>query len=955
MIGRESDLDALRAELAASSDGNVRAVVIGGEAGIGKTRLLDEFRAEAAEGALVLTGRCVDLGAEGAPFAPFTGVLRQLVDEIGVEAILEAAGPGRGVLTVLLPELSALDGMPSRTGAERLYELVAVLLENISQSRQVVVVIEDVHWADAATLELVRFLIRMLGRGRILMVLSYRSDEVVRGHPLRSYLPELERTRRVVRWELTRLTRAQVEVQVQLILGYAPDSATVERVYQLSEGVPFFVEELVGIDHLGTGEDLPETLRELLLARYERLSEPTQHVLRLVSASGSCVEHELLLSVFDGTPDELDSAAREAVVANVLTTEQNLYSFRHALVREAIHADLLPGERARFHTRYAESLEHGNGGPRSASEISYHWMAAHDVGRAFVATLEAMQEARRSYAYGAAAAMGERALELWDRVPDAAAIADRTHIDLLAQTASALRNAGESDRALSLVNVAIAESTPGETLRYARLLRDKAQYLANLSRPGSTELLQQALGLLPDGDASELRAQLLGELAGRLMLEARYDEAIDVATRAYETASRGGATERMSIATNIRAVARIGHGDVDEGLLDLARAKQLAADDGAPLLRYYVNASDIMNHLGRFDEAVQIARTGAERARERGVERTSGVMLSSNTVEPLLAAGRLDEAEALLDPALALDPPPGFRVHLQRMKLWLTLWRGDPQRADELLRGWRSGMLVQSEIEVQSRLGFARVAAEIALARGDLSRAWTDASVITAPGRRSMPGYDLPLLLIAARTLAALDETQLETVDRDAEEAALRGALGAVSAWPTTAAWAAVFDAELSGADHRGSSVSAWSTAVQAVNVSTAPVYLRPYSLYRLARAQIEAGDRQSAEAVVADARSVATSLGLGLITQQIDELVARAGLDLTGAPRSRAETSPSRLTDRESQVLELLEQGLTNRQIGERLYISAKTASVHVSSILKKVGAASRTEAVYRSTRITQ
>ncbi len=966
MIGREPDLQTLREQLAESSAGHPRAVVVGGEAGIGKTRLLDEFRAEASRSALVLTGRSVDLGADGAPYAPFTAILRQLADAIGIDALLEAAGPSGSVLTVLLPELGAIEGFGSpamavRTGVERLYELVAVLLENVSRERRLVIVIEDIHWADAATLELVRFLIRMLEGGRILIVLSYRSDEVLRGHPLRSYLPELERTRRVVRWELARLDRAQVAAQSEQILGCPADAATVGRVYQLSEGVPFFVEELIGIDHLGTGDDLPETLRELLLARYERLSEPTQHVLRLISAGGGCVDHELVAAVFTGTPEELDAAAREAVTANVLTTDGNEYSFRHALVREAIHADLLPGERARFHTRYAEALESGRGGPRSASEISYHWMAAHDVGRAFVATLEAMEEARLAYAYGAAAAMGERAIELWDRVADAEEIAERSRIDLLAQTASALRNAGESDRALSMINVAIAESPSESGDTYARLLRDKAQYLANLSRPGSAQLLQQALELLPDGADSSLRAQLLGELAGRLMLEARDDEAIETATRAFEEASAGGATERMSIAATVRGVARVGRGEIDAGLVDLEKARMLAGVDGGPLLRYFVNASDVMNLLGRYDDAIAIAQTGAEQARERGVERTSGVMLSSNTVEPLLAAGRLDSAEALLDPALALDPPPGFRVHLQRMKLWLTLWRGDPARADDLLRGWRAGMLVQSELEMQSRLGFARVAAEIAFAHGDLQRAWNDAGAITSPERRRMPAYDLPLLAMASRTLVALSKADLtvdeKRIDAKREEARLRAVMAELYDWPTAPPWRAVFEAELSGPEHDGSSVIRWQEASEAVDAQTAPAHLRPYTRFRLAQALVVSGERAEAETVARAARRDAERLGLGLITHWIDDFSAQAGLDLEeeGGRRARVELDPSRLTEREQQVLSLIEQGLSNRQIGERLYISAKTASVHVSSILRKVGAASRTEAVYRASRSTR
>ncbi len=347
MIGRESDLVALRDELdGVRRDGGLRAVVIGGEAGIGKTRLLAEFLAEAEGSATVLLGRCVDLGNDGAPYAPFAAILRRLIELRGLDAVLEAAGHGAGVLSVLLPELADDSAVPARTGAERLYELVTVLFETLSADRPLVLAVEDLHWADTATLELLRFIVRMAERGHILVLLSYRTDEITRGHPLRAYLAELERTRRVTRWELARLGRGQVEALIEHLLGCEPDAATVDRVYMMSEGVPFFVEELIGIDGLATGEDLPETLRELLLARFEKLSDPAQRLLRLVSAGGVCVDHELLSAVYDGTPDQLDAAAREAVVANVLVADSTEYTFRHALVREAIHADLLPGSAA---------------------------------------------------------------------------------------------------------------------------------------------------------------------------------------------------------------------------------------------------------------------------------------------------------------------------------------------------------------------------------------------------------------------------------------------------------------------------------------------------------------------------------------------------------------------------------------------------------------------------------
>ncbi len=617
MIGRESDLEALRDELRAVEGGAVeqggalRAVVIGGEAGIGKSRLLAEFLAEAEGSATVLLGRCVDLGNDGAPYAPFASILRRLIELRGLDTVLAAAGHGAGVLPVLLPELADDSAVPARTGAERLYELVTVLLETLSVERPLVLAVEDIHWADSATLELLRFIVRMAERGRILVLLSYRSDEVGRGHPLRSYLAELERTRRLTRWELSRLGRDQVEALIARLLGCEPDAATVDRVYEMSEGVPFFVEELIGIDGLATGEDLPETLRELLLARFEKLSEPTQQLLRLVSAGGVCVDHELLSAVFDGTADELDAAAREAVVANVLAADTTEYTFRHALVREAIHADLLPGERSRYHRRFAEALE---AGPQcSATQLSTHWLAAHDLRRAFIASLEAMEEARRSYAYATAAAMGDRALELWDSVPDAQELGTRvlgvtSRTELLSRTASALRNAGDNERALAMVNAALESAGDLPPAQHARLLRDKAQYLMNLNRPGVIELFQSALDVVPAGSlpaADGLRPQLLTELAARYMLAARFDEAVALTSQAIDEAG-ADAEALLSVAHNIRGSSLVAAGSIDRGLAELDESGRLAEHDPGAALRYAVNASDAMNTLGRYDEAVRL-------------------------------------------------------------------------------------------------------------------------------------------------------------------------------------------------------------------------------------------------------------------------------------------------------------------------------------------------------------
>jgi DNA-binding CsgD family transcriptional regulator/tetratricopeptide (TPR) repeat protein len=961
MIGRKPDLDALRDEFEVSLTGRPRAVVVGGEAGIGKTRLIDEFTAGVSAEALVLVGKCVDLGADGAPYAPFTAVLRALSNALGVgdegrDRLLHAAGPGRSVLPVLLPELSGLESMPERTGAERLYELVAVLFETVSREHPIVIVIEDIHWADTATLEMVRFLVRMLAESRILLLMTYRSDEVPRGHPLRSQLPELERTRRLARLDLKRLTRAEVRAQLAGIRGSAPSADAVDAVFRRSEGVPFFVEELACVDNDGV-DVLPETLRELLLVRYERLSDSAQSVLRLLSAGGDSVDHSLISNVFDGDADALDAAVREAIGANLLTANDTEYTFRHALVREAIHADLLPGERTRFHSRFAAALESD---PQTrvsdAAAISYHWHMAHDLTKAFSATVEAMVNARDSYAYTAAAHMGERALELWDQVPDAAELAQRGHVELLQETAIMLRDAGEAERALALINLALDECSTAQTELYATLLREKATFLATLSRPGSSALLEQALAMIPNGSESRVRSLLLSDLGARLMLEARFDEAIDIATRAIEESTRTNARARMSVAHTIRGVSHSARGDFDAGLRDLDAARELAETSESAMLRYRVNASDVMTLLGRYDDAVCIGEAGSRRARELGVERTSGAILFSNIVEALLALGDWPRAEELLGPALALDAPPGFRVHLQRMRLWLSVWKGDVASAVELVRGWRGGMLVQSEIEMQSRLGFARVDAEIALAQGDLDAAWRAASIVLSPQHRTMSGYDLPLLTVAARVIARLRIVgQVSEPDPDVAEIALRAVLEQSEAWPTASVWIPLFNAELSGPRKQGTSVSGWQRAVAAVSQPTAPAHLKPYALFRLAQAHLEAGDRVDAEAAACAARRRAREIGAGLVVGWVDDLSTRAGFDLgSSAARGAATllvtaTSASiRLTERERQVLELIGHGMSNRQIGEQLFISTKTASVHVSAILRKLGASSRTEAVY-------
>ncbi|MET0859542.1 MAG: AAA family ATPase, partial [Microbacterium sp.] len=498
LVGRQADFEALEDAYADVVSGSTRTLLIGGEAGIGKTRLVAEFLQALPPEAIVLRGQSVDFDRDAPPYAPILAALRSLAQEVGEAALFDASGPARDALALLLPELSAGDQSeaPVRGGADRLYDAVAEVLENVAAVRPVVLLVEDLHWIDPQSLGLLRFLIRVVEDSRLLILLTFRSDELGRGSALRALLPELDRNRRVERRELARLDRRQVREMATAILDSPPDEDELAQVYVRTEGVPFFVEELVCCSGVRSIDSFPDSLRDILLARYEQLAEPTQRMLRLLAAGGVRVEHELLVEVCDESAEAIDLAAGEAIAASVLVVDGTAYAFRHALVREAIHDQLLPGERVRFHTRYAQALAvPSGGGGADATAISYHWMAAHNVREAFIASLAAYQQARSSFAFATAATMGERALELWEQVSDAVELAGRTKVELLGEISYVLRNAGESERAILLIDEAIALSDPADAAAYALLLRNKASYLANIGQIGSIDLLRQALAV----------------------------------------------------------------------------------------------------------------------------------------------------------------------------------------------------------------------------------------------------------------------------------------------------------------------------------------------------------------------------------------------------------------------------------------------------------------------------
>jgi len=431
-VGRTAELGRLEAAYAYASGGDPVTLCVGGEAGVGKTRLVTRFAGQVrGSGGQVLLGGCIELGEGSLPYAPAVEALRGLGRGLEPAALDELVGPGRPLLARLLPELgqgeeSTSAGLAVGSSAQaRLFEAFLALLERLAGRSPTVLVVEDLHWADRSTLDLLTFLVRNL-RAALLLVLTYRTDELHRRHPLRPFLAGLDRSGRAERLEVGRFDRVDVADLLAGILGTRPDDELVERIYRRSEGNAFFAEELLATTHEGTGRSLPPSLENVLLSRVQVLPEDAQATLRIVAAASGRVEHELLAAVSELPEADLLAALRAAVAHQVLVPDPatETYAFRHALTQEALYAELLPGERAQLHAAFARVLtERPDLAEPSRlavpARLAYHWGRAHDPARALPAAVEAGLQSEAAYGFADAQRHFETALELWDQVADA--------------------------------------------------------------------------------------------------------------------------------------------------------------------------------------------------------------------------------------------------------------------------------------------------------------------------------------------------------------------------------------------------------------------------------------------------------------------------------------------------------------------------------------------------------
>jgi ATP/maltotriose-dependent transcriptional regulator MalT len=991
LVGRSSELDRLRASLrraqaphadAVPGGGSTRAstILVGGEAGVGKTRLVGELsRLSGAAGATVLLGGCVAMGDGSLPYGPFVEALRALTRKMQPGDLDALLGAGRSELARLVPDLGpaagAIEPGSSVDWAQaRLFELFLGVLDRLAANAPVVLIVEDLHWSDRSTRDLLGFLVRNLRDAPVVLVLTYRSDELHRRHPLLPFLAELGRSGLVERLELAPFDRRESAEQLRAIAGHDLDPDLVDSIHARSGGNAFFAEELL----MAAGDDgrteLPATLRDALLARIAELAEPTQEVLRVASAAGWRVDPALLATTTSIDEATLYVALREAVSRQVLVPDETAgverYAFRHALVQEAIYDELLPGERTRLHSAFARALEACCGdGTSSAAELAYHWHRASNLPCAMEWSVAAGVAAEASYAFPEAVAQYERAVDLWDQVPDAEARAGRDRVDVLAILAGVARFL-EPARAVAHIQAAIRLVDEQRNPVRRGLLNERLGRYAWIAGQGDVayEAYQTAMRLIPSEPPSEARARAVAGLAQVLTLGGRFAEAKVHAEEALTLARAVGARDIEGHAHNTRGLSRGIEGDLDGGLDDMETALAIAEEVGIvdDIGRAHANLTWLLDIAGRLEEAVSAARVGIEAAERLGLIRFFGAHLLCGEADYLFRLGRWDESDQAVRRAESVGSIGINAILEQELLGRLALCRG---RLDEAGRHLHPlAPLAERAADIQFVNPVQASLAELALWQGRPEAA-LDQLLAAIPRIDFTPEVRIGELY-ALGLRAAADTADLAVARRSPDEerraveageslldAIARRHADVVAERPVftarSEAWLRLCEAEATRLRHQPVP-AAWEAAAKAWRDLGLP-YALAYAWWREAEARLAArGDRRLVERTLRAALEIARSLGAKPLQGEITALAARARLSLAteaGADLKADEpaTDPAAelgLTAREREVLALIALGRTNRQIAEELFISQNTAGVHVSNILGKLGVAGRGEA---------
>ena len=982
LIGRDAELSFLHAALAQARDSDGRVVLIEGDAGLGKTRLVEHFTSQAGP-AEVLVSSGIPLAAD-VPYAPLIEVFRTL------------AGRHPPAAAVLLPGGEpGGPGGPGPAGTARLLGAAAEALRAVAASGPAVLVVDDIHWADASTRVLLSYLARALRRDPVLIVLTVRTEELDPARPAGELVAELARAPHVERVALRPLDRDGVAAQLRSITGVPPSAVLVDRMVERAAGNPFFTEELLAAGDGGAVGDgaVPPGVREVVLVRVARLPAAGQRVLRAAAVLGRRVPHDLLAAVTGA--DELAAGLPPAVAFRLLEPAGDSYLFRHPLIQEAVYGSLLPADRRELHTRAARRLaatdEQAAGTGTAAeqaaraAETAHHWRAAGAAGPALAAALRAAGLATAASAPAEAHAWYEAALGGWPAAagtPEATAAAPGAgELAVLDQAADAASMAGRNRRAQELLRRALDQSDEAAcpaaaALRWQRLGRC---YWLTGDQEESRQAYEQALAVVP-AEPSAARAQVLGAVAQSLMLRSRSGESRGYAEQAIAVAGQAGARAQEAHARNTLGcdLAALGHHGAGIGQLETALAMARRTADPAEIGRCTINLTENLVKARRGADAVRTGEAGIGETTALGLTMVHVPVILGGVLSARYLLGQWDDVLQAATEALDTDFEGIGAVPLRLTRARTALGRGDLAMAGEDIAALRAYLDGVDNLQYGAQLVTLR--ARLALAEGRPAEA---RDLVHTGLPRTADLDDLGLHLEAAEWGVAVEADALDADRLHGRRADPAAAAAAVTAIITQASATADRIVSLGGCV---SPVHRLHQAVMAAHAARIPgpasparwaevaghpladPFLVATARYQEAAALLAGpGHRDRAAVALAAAAQLARDLGAVALAGQVTELaqVARISLPGPGDPLTdepaagqpsgpEPDPGPADLTPREREVLRLLGHGLSNAQIARTLFISEKTASVHVSNILRKLGVSSRVQAALAATRVT-
>lgn len=944
LIGRHEEVARIRSAVEDAQRGVGRVLLVAGEAGVGKTRLAEEGLGGGA--VRILAGRARQDATP--PYGPIAGVLRECLRQSPDAA--NDCGPLAPYLAALLPELGP---RPEQDQPELLTEAVLSAIVHTARRGPVAVFLDDLHWADNATLELIPLLAARIAKEPAVVVGTYRSDGLTRGHPVRRLRDELRRARQLHEVRVESLGRDHTAELLSHALGAPPSDSLVEVVHSRTQGIPLYVEELAGaLRSRGRLEDrpdgvalisgesvpVPETIRDAVMLRLDGLSEAARVSLDVAAVVGAEFDLELVAGLSEGE-DGIGELLEEQLLVE---STHGRGAFRHTLIRDAIRDEIAWSKRRSLNRRIAVYLERAGAPPENVAE---HWLAAHEYQPARRALLDLAERSCRLHAYRDAMRAGHRALEIWpEGEQEDERLAALEQVAHCAQVSGQLANATRA-----LQEVADSPKVNADPARLARTMRALAtvQGLSGFWEHAVTSRTRAAQSFEAAGEASEATLEWLA-VAGRHTATSALDRALDAVHKAHALAAHAGRQDMLIRAKGFEGniLAMMGKADAGRDLAQEALSIALESQEKDVAAEAYRRLASVLDYNSDFAGSRDAYATAVDYCHAQGDDANARICLGCMSFI-VYRTGEWKRAleisqEVLRDEKSAL----GSSSVAHGITGLIRALRGETRTARKFLDEALS-LAERGDVALMKLVSYFGLAL-VAEFEGDVPVATRRHDQVLEGWRGTQDRHDMvPVFVWQASFFADLGDEAATAQRADA-----LSSMASQTGNPETMAALAHALAELASLANRPEeAVTHFQQALAQAEKLEIPLE-HALTLWRLGGALRRVGDEPAAARHLAGAYRLTRNLGARPLGARIQAELEALGerVEEGSHPDEAALASRGGLTRRQMEITRLLAEGLTNKEIAQKLFLSPRTIDMHVGNILERLDCRSRTEAARKA-----